>query len=73
MAMIKKTVETPDAKSWIKILVGTILGTPLVAGLFILATSPEIVLTPIGLISCSTVTFGGLVLIYHRWRPKILG
>ena len=72
MAMITKTVETPDARSWTKIIMAAILGTPIIAGLFILATSPENVLAPIGLLGCSGISFGLVVAVFHKLRPKIL-
>ncbi len=68
-----RMVEAPDAKSWRRIVVASILLTPVVLALFIFATSAENMLTPIGIFSCGAMAYAVVIITFRKWRPKILG
>ncbi len=72
MAMISKQVEVPDARSWAKMVVGTVLLAPIMMAVVALTTSVETVLRPIGVVSCFVMSWAVIVSIFHKWRPKIL-
>ena len=72
MGMVTKTVEMPDGKSWVKIIVASILLHPIVLALFILATSAENMLDPVGIFSTWAVSYALVGCAFRKWRPKFL-
>lgn len=72
MATKLKTVEVPEARSWVKMAVATAILTPITMGVVALTTSPEVVLRPIGVGGCFAMSWAVVASIFFKLRPRLL-